>query len=379
MKLTVNAKHIVIDGRIRQSSTGRYVDRLIEHLQKIDSENKYTVLLDPKDKWKPTAKNFTTQVCKIKKFSFNPLQQVAFSKQLKKLRPDLVHFTMTPQQPMFYFDKYVVTTHDLTMLRYTRPGRLPILLHKLRMIGYRLMFWFGNRFAVRIIVASKFVAADLSLKQPSVSNKITVTYEASEPPISENASKPATTNSSHLTANSFLLHVGSPFPHKNIERLIDAFELLVTDTPDLKLVLAGKREHYFEQLQKQIDASPARDNIIVTGFIPDSQLKWLYQNASAYVLPSLSEGFGLPGLEAMAHGCPVVSSDSTCLPEIYGEAAHYFDPLDIQDIASKIGAVLKDSSLGARLIANGHKQLKKYSWDRMAKQTLEVYNKVLGE
>ncbi len=373
------SKHIVIDNRIRQSSTGRYSDRLVEHLQKIDQDNRYTILLDPKDSWKPSAKNFSVQVCNIKKFSFNPFQQMALSRQLKSLKPDLVHFTMIAQQPLFYFGKYVVTTHDLTMLRFTRPGRLPLILHKLRMIGYRFLFWSGNRFASEIIVGSKFVAGDLASKQPSLKNKISLTYEASEPPIPGTATKPPVARDSQLTTYNFLLHVGSPFPHKNIERLIEAFEILVTDRPSLKLVLAGKREHYFEQLQKQIDASPARDNIIVTGFIPDSQLKWLYQNASAYVLPSLSEGFGLPGLEAMAHGCAVVSSDATCLPEVYGTAAHYFDPLDVQDMATKIKEVLVDKSLRAQLIASGHQQLKKYSWERMAQQTLEIYNKVLSK
>lgn len=173
------------------------------------------------------------------------------------------------------------------------------------------------------------------------------------------------------------MHVGSPFPHKNIERLVEAFAILKQAHPKLQLVLAGKKEHYFEQLQKWASDKEHFADIVFTGFIPDEELKWLYQNAEAYVLPSLSEGFGLPGLEAMAHGCPVVSSNATCLPEVYGDAAHYFDPEDTDDIATKVAHVISDENKRKDLIQKGYIQLKKYSWKRMAEQTLEVYNNVL--
>ena len=114
-------------------------------------------------------------------------------------------------------------------------------------------------------------------------------------------------------------------------------------------------------------------------WVSDAQLKWLYQNCLAYVFPSLSEGFGLPGLEAMLEGSPVVSSDATCLPEIYGNAAHYFDPYDIKDMATKINSVLTNKKLRDRLIETGKSQVKKYSWKKMAEQTLEVYNSVLNQ
>ena len=374
-------KSIIIDARIRRSSTGRYVDRLIEHLQNIDTENHYTVLTQPTDDWQPVAQNFRRADAPYGQFSFSPLQQIKFAKQLKKLKPDLVHFPMN-QQPVFYRGIVVTSTMDLTMLRFTRPGKTPLPIFWLKMIGYKYLFRSSVNKSKAIITISEFVKNDLEHHYPDSVGKITVTYCASEPPVPETAIFPTVLASKfHLQSSTFqfLLHVGSPFPHKNIERLIEAFEILVTERPELKLVLAGKREHYFEQLQKQIDASPARDNIVVTGFIPDAQLKWLYQNASVYVLPSLSEGFGLPGLEAMAHGCPVVSSNATCLPEVYEDAAHYFDPLSTQDMAIKINEVLTDESLRSQLIANGHQQLKKYSWPRMAQQTLKVYEQVLGK
>jgi glycosyltransferase involved in cell wall biosynthesis len=363
--------HIVIDARIRPSSTGRYVDRLMEHLQKIDKKNRYTILLRPDDLWRPTAKSFTAKACPFKLFTFNPLDQFTYARFLRKLKPDLVHFGMTPQEPVFYFGKRITTTHDLTMFRFTRAGRLPGWLHVVRMIGYRFLFWWSVRVAKRVIVPSNYVSEDLWRHHRFTAKKTVVTYESSEPPRKDKAEKP------NGISKPFILHVGSPFPHKNIERLIGAFLLLKKKHPGLTLVLTGKKEYYFEQLQRRVLDSPAKDSVKFTGFVSDPELKWLYENAECYVLPSLSEGFGLPGLEAMSHGCPLVSSNATCLPEIYGEAAHFFHPLSDEDMAAKIDDVLTDKQLRDSLIKKGHSQLKKYSWNRMAKQTLDIYKKVL--
>ncbi|HET7827329.1 MAG TPA: glycosyltransferase, partial [Candidatus Saccharimonadales bacterium] len=112
--------------------------------------------------------------------------------------------------------------------------------------------------------------------------------------------------------------------------------------------------------------------------VSEGQLRWLYENTAAYVFPTLSEGFGLPALEAMIHGAPVVSSQATCLPEIYGQAALYFDPRSVKDMALKIDQVLSDPRLRTDLINTGRAQAARYSWQRMAEQTLAVYQKLLG-
>lgn len=364
-------KHIVIDARIRPSSTGRPIDRLLEYLPQLDKTNRYTILLAPDDPWKPTADNFTVKACKYKRFSFNPFDHITYALFLYRLKPDLVHFGQTPQEPMFYFGKRTTMTHDLTMLRFARPGRKSTWAHWIRMLGYRISFWGSHRLAKQIIVPTQFVAQDLANLHPFTKDKITVTLEASEPPLPVKAMALAGVN------KPFIFHVGSPFPHKNIERLIEAFEKLAKQYPDLQLVLAGKKEHYFEQLQKQIDASPAKDRILVPGFINDAELKWLYENAEAYVLPALSEGFGLPGLEAMAHDCPLISSNATCLPEVYGDAAHFFDPLSVDDMTEKITEVLVNKNLRHALTEKGSQQIKRYSWKRMTEQTLSVYKKCL--
>ena len=172
------------------------------------------------------------------------------------------------------------------------------------------------------------------------------------------------------------MYVGRPLPHKNLGRLIEAFALLQEKHPELYLVLAGKKDAAYEQHERAINERGIR-NVVFTDFIDDAQLRWLYENCRAYVFPSLSEGFGLPALEAMLHGAPVVSSNATSLPQVCGDAAHFFDPLSVEDMVAKIDDVLSDDKLRKDLIARGKNQVKKFSWERMARQTLEVYEKAL--
>jgi len=364
--------HIVIDARIRRASTGRYTDRLLQHLQDIDTENTYTLLLKSDDPYRPKNPNFKVTFCDFEQFSFNPIDQVRFAWQLYRLKPDLVHFTMT-QQPLFYFGNIVTTTHDLTMLRFMRPSRFPAWLHKIGTLLYRSLFWWAHKKSNKIIVPTDYVAQDLAAYQPFTKDKIVRTYESSEPPI-EGSAEPL-----DGVTKPFIFHVGQPLPHKNIERLIQAFEILKTSHSELKLVLPGKISGVFKNdVDGWVAASPVGDSIIVPGFISDEQLKWLYENAECYALPSLSEGFGLPGLEAMAHGCPVASSNATCLPEVYQNAALYFDPYDINDIAEKIRALIEQPKLRKDLVAKGKKLLPHYSWRKMAEETLAAYTEVLN-
>lgn len=348
------------------------MDRLLEWLQKIDNEHHYTIILSPDDDWRPANKNFVTVFTKTKPYSFNILDHITYAVFLHRLKPDLVHFTITPQEPVFYFGKRITTTHDLTMFSYAEAGKLHPILHWIRMLGYRFIFWYSHKVAKQIIVPTNYVRQDLSTKQPFTANKITTTTEAAEPPIKEKSTPLAG------VGDNFIMHVGSPFPHKNLDRLIDAFEVLKQNHPTLQLVLAGKKEHFFKKLKEnKINKCAYKDSIVLPGFVEDSELKWLYEKAKCYVLPSLSEGFGLPGLEAMAHGCALVSSNATCLPEVYGNGAHYFDPNNVNDMADKINDVLNNKKLRELLIKKGYDQLKKYSWQKMAKQTLDIYNKTL--
>jgi glycosyltransferase involved in cell wall biosynthesis len=259
--------------------------------------------------------------------------------------------------------------HDLTTLRFPNPSKNK-LVFKTKQRAYRLVNYVAAHKSRIIITPSQFVKDDVAKLMRINSRKIEVTYEAGTRIEAE--AEPIPT----LVDTQFIMYVGRPNPHKNLERLIDAFVLLQASHPDLHLVLAGKKDELFKRHARRVSQSEIT-NVDFTDRVSDGQLRWLYENCAAYVFPSLSEGFGLPGLEAMAHGAPVVSSNVTCLPEIYGEAAHYFDPLDTEAMCIAINDVLDNTRLRNRLLAASSDQIKKYSWKKMAEQTLKVYIRAL--
>jgi glycosyltransferase involved in cell wall biosynthesis len=275
------------------------------------------------------------------------------------------------QQPARYKGKVVTTINDLTTTRFRNPSK------------NRLSFWLKQRVYIwltrhvakkseAIITYSKFVKDDLVQFAKISPEKITVIPLAADPISDEPEPLHA------LADKRFIMYVGRPLPHKNLERLIEAFVKIKATHPDVVLVLAGKKDSVYRQIESDVVRRTIK-NVIFTGFVTEGRLRWLYENCSAYVFPSLSEGFGLPGLEAMMHGAPVVSSNATCLPEVYGDAAHYFDPTDIQAMADTINEVLTDKELRQDLVTKGRQQAAKYSWQRTAEQTLNVYQEVLKD
>lgn len=359
--------HIVIDARIINSSTGRYVERLLHYLQQVDTSNDYTILVPSKDLdyWKPTASNFTVKAADYANYSFG--EQLGFKKLLTSLHPDLVHFCM-PQQPLLYTGASVTTFHDLTLLETYNSDKNWLIFHAKQLVG-RFAFTVAAHKNRHIIAPTEYTRQEVGKRLGVSRDKITVTYEAAG--VASDQLQPY-----EQPFKEFILYVGQQSDYKNIKRLGDAHQKLLETHPDLGLILVGsknasalKNEAYFN--------SKNYKNILFTGFVDDSQLAWLFKNCRAYVFPSLMEGFGLPGLEAMNYGAPVVSSNATCLPEVYGNAAHYFNPTDSNDIVRAINDILTNPTYRDELIANGYQQVKKYSWRRMAEQTHAVYMNVL--
>jgi len=359
--------HIAIDARIISSTTGRYVERLLTYLQEVDHTNTYTVLVRSKDEnyWTPTNKNFYVLVADFDNYSV--AEQIGFKKLLNTLKPDLVHFCM-PQQPIWYTGKKVTTFHDLTLVKTYNSDKNWLIFHAKQFVG-KFVFKKVARDSDHIIAISEFTKKELQAFTPVSDERISVIYESTD--VALGASK-----TYKLPYKNYLLYVGQQSDYKNIKRLGDAHQKLLKMYPDLGLVLVGKKnasilgnEEYFN--------SKKYKNILFTDFVEDDELNWLYSHATAYVFPSLMEGFGLPGLEAMGHGTPVISSNATCLPEIYGNAAHYFDPTNTDDIARAITEVLGNSKLRRELSKSGYEQIKKYSWKKMAEQTHAVYEDIL--
>jgi glycosyltransferase involved in cell wall biosynthesis len=361
--------HIAIDARIINSTTGRYVERLLHYLQKIDTVNTYTVLMLEKDKdfWKPTADNFHTAVADFNQYSFS--EQIGFKKFLDKLAPDLVHFCM-PQQPILYKGKKVTTIHDLTLLNVYNSDKNWLVYHIKQAVG-RFVFKKVIADSLHIIAPSDFSKNEILEFSRKAADKITTTPLAAD--LSTDKPEPY-----KLPYERFIMYVGQQSDYKNIRRLGAAHQRLIKKYPDLGLVLVGSLNASASN-NKDFFESKGYKNITFTGFLPDSQLNWLYSKTLAYVFPSLMEGFGLPGLEAMGHGTPLVSSNATCLPEIYGDAAHYFDPNDTTDMARAVDEVIDNKTLRQTLIKQGHEQFKKYSWTKTAKQTHDIYLDALSD
>jgi glycosyltransferase involved in cell wall biosynthesis len=361
---------VLVDARESGTSTGRYIDKLVEHLHKLKPEIEITVLAkSPRlDFFKQIAPDFKIVRCDVPEFSF--AEQYSFVWQLYGIKNDLVHFGMT-QQPVLYFGPSVTTIHDLTTARFRNPAKNQ-LVFGLKQMVYRQVIRRVAHKAKYIITPSEYVKMDVAQYAKIDPTKIIVTYEAADK-ISDKA-EPLKS----LAGQKFIMYVGRAQPHKNLWRLVEAFQLVRAKHPELKLALAGRKDILYHQLEKKV-AKKKIDGVVFTGFVSEGQLRWLYENCQAYVFPSLSEGFGLPPLEAMMHGAPVVSSNATCLPEINGDAALYFNPLEVDDMAAKIDQVLNDEKLRNRLVADGKKQVAKYSWQRLAEQTLDVYKRAVAK
>lgn len=359
--------HIVIDARVINSGTGTYVAKLLENLQKIDADNSYTVLIPKKDKdyWTPHAPNFTVKYIDIPNYSFK--EQLDYKKILDELHADLVHFCM-PQQPLLYRGKRVTTMHDMTLLNTYNSDKNWLVFHAKQLVG-RYVFKRIATISNHVIAVSENTKREYQRFSRIADEKISVIYEAGEV-------SPGTLEPYEAPHEKFILYVGQQPDYKNLRRLAAAHQKVLASHPDLGLIFVGRMNEDTAR-NKSYFQNQGYKNIHFTGFLPDSQRDWLFTQAEAYVFPSLMEGFGLPPLEAMAHGTPVISSNTSCMPEILGDAAVYFDPLDVDDIARHITRVLDDKSLRETMRQRGFEQVKKYSWRKMAGETLAIYKKIL--
>jgi glycosyltransferase involved in cell wall biosynthesis len=355
---------IVIDGRwVGRTGIGRYVEELLHELEELDQVNEYVVLMLPEGakKWQPTRPNFSVQPTRHEVYTWQ--EQVLLPRQIAGLKPDVVHFTSF-NLPLGYGGRFVTTVHDLTLVHFknVRGRGLKQLLYEVKYWVMRLVLGAAVRRAAAVLVPTKFVRDELEQRfGRAVGAKTEVTYEA----VRAEFAKPEPVQRLGLPQR-YLLYVGNYYPYKNVGRLVEAFAQTAAYRDGVALVLNGKPDYFQEQMRAVVQRLGASKGVVFPGRTSDGELASLYRGAAAFVTPSLSEGFGLPALEAMACGTPVLSSNASCLPEIYGEAAEYFDPLDTRDMAAKIDGLLANPARLKELRAAGPRQVARYSWRRMA-------------
>lgn len=365
--------HIVLDVRILETSTGRYMQRLVEHINDRYSNDghTYTAIVPTPHvaKWQTRLPNLTVVGSDAKWYTF--AEQISFYKQLKALKPDLVHFTM-PQQPVLWRGKAVTTIHDMTLIRFVNIDSTEnAMVYRFKKAVFKALVGSVMRHGSAIITPTNFVREDLArVYGERYLPKIHVTYEAGEIP--DQAPEPI----ADFVEKDYICTVGNMFPYKNVQRVIEAFEQLVQQNPNLHLLCAGKKDNFALQLEQTV-AERNIPNVHFLGFITDGEKLWLLQNAKAYVTASLSEGFCMPVLEAMYAGCPVISSNASCLPETGGSAALYFNPDSTDELTAQITRVLSDDQLRQALIQKGLQHVNDFSWEKMVDETHTIYEQVL--
>lgn len=370
---------IGIDARNDGTGVGRYTFSLVRELAEIDRENEYVLFLrrERYEAYVPPAPNFRAVEADIPWFTLR--EQLLLPRLVARERLDLVHYPNVTV-PMLTTTPYVVTIHDLNYLNWA--AIFPDSPHgrSVRRIlltaGYRLELEKVRR-ARRLIAVSRHTRDSLLAELRVDPRKITVTYEAAGAPGTVAADRTVLDRTGVRAP--FFLYVGSAYPYKNLPRLIDAFAAFRSRfADDFQLVLAGDHEQFEASLKERAADRGVERHVVFCGPVSEAELAALYEAALAYVFVSLSEGFGLPGLEAMVAGVPVVAGRAGSLPEIYGEAAEYCDPTDIESMAAALVRVAGDEELRARLVALGLSRAAEFSWTLTARQTLAVYEHALG-
>jgi len=371
--------HIVIDARrIRDFGIGTYIRSLVQALSVIDTTNRYTLVSRPGDvrALAGLPENFGTSIY-TRKDESHP-DNALFPLYLRGLSPDLVHIPLN-RVPLLMIQPYVVTVHDLANLffEWEEYSRLRIQLRRYRLIR-------GLRRASRVIAVSEATRRDVEQLAGVAPHRLRMVYNAPDPGFlapdgPEAAEERRRIMERYQIQYPFLLYAGNIRRHKNIPRLVEAFAVVreqLASHPvyhDLRLVIIGDTISQFPAVRQTAIRSRVEHMVRFLGFVPFETLRCFYQSAAAFVFPSRYEGFGLPPLEAMACGAPVVTSNVSSLPEVVGDAAVLVNPENVFDIVRGIRDVLLDEPLRAGLIQRGREQASRFSWSRTARQVLEIY------
>ncbi len=357
---------------------GRYTKEVADRVTAMDDRHEYVIFLgrDNFDEFIPPRVGVKKVLADFRWYS--AAEQVSMPRLIKKEKIDLMHFPHF-NVPFFCPEEFIVTIHDLILTKFPtqRATTLSPILYRIKYAAYKRIIKRAVKKASKIIAVSRFTKDDIKKQFEVTDDKIFVTYEGVTGHLRQNKNdKDALLR--YNISEPYLLYVGNAYPHKNLENLIRVFSRVRKKYGRLRLVLVGREDYFYARLKRfarQFDGS--RQDVIFPGFVPDEDLAGFYRHALAYVFPSFYEGFGLPPLEAMSHGCAVVSSDKSCLPEILGEAALYFTPESNDDMYKKVVQLITNENLRQTLVTKGYEQVKKYSWDRCAKDTLNVYKSVL--
>jgi glycosyltransferase involved in cell wall biosynthesis len=339
-----------------------YIRNVVRALAAVDSDGDYTLFLSPPLPGGPLAGAERTRRVVVR--PHNPLVRIpiSFPLALARERIDVVHvqYVAPPLCPA----RIVVSVHDLAYEHY------PQFFSPAEAARFRALVPLTIRRAAGVLTLSEFSKRDIVQRYCVPPEKVVVAPCAADPmfrPLHD-AARLANVRERYGTGERFILCVGNLQPRKNLGTLIAAYvHLRRADATRHRLVLVGRKAWLYDDIFAVARASGYAGELVFTGYVPDADVAALYNAADLFVYPSLFEGFGLPPLEAMACGTPVVTANTSSFPEVVGDAALTVDPLDAEALAGAMAAALRDAGLRARLSARGLRQAARFSWEATAR------------
>ena len=368
---------IAIDARkLRDYGIGTYIRNLLRHLARLDTTTDFVVLCREADCAFAAELGENFRAVPERSGSYSVREQIAVPLDLRREKVDLFHaphYVLPPLTPC----RSVVTIHDCIHLRF--PQYLP---NRLAYAYARSSLWVAAHRSARILTVSEASKRDILRYFSVPESKISVIYNAiderfhEEPP----ADDVMRVKERYQLHDPFVLYAGNIKPHKNLERLIEAFHVVRRgDLEHVKLLIIGDEISKYASLRRTVHRYKLHKHVRFFGFVPDATLAILYRLARVFVFPSLYEGFGLPPLEAMASGTPVITSNVSSLPEVVGDAAMLIDPYEAGAIAGAMRRVLSDDRLREDMRERGLARVREFSWERSVRRIREIYDEVIAE
>ncbi|WP_434640813.1 glycosyltransferase family 1 protein [Thermoanaerobacterium thermosaccharolyticum] len=353
---------------------GTYLNNLLKELSIIDDENNYFIYygswMENYDFLKIKKNNFYFIKVSIlrNKIIRNLYQLLIFPFAILKYKPDIVHIPDT-SPVLIKTCKTISTIHDIAEFIY------PEKYSKLQAFARRLIVKLQVKFSNKIITVSEF-SRNMIIKKLNVDkNKIITIYNGVNLNRFYHVERFNIGKKFNIKRDEYLLFVGEIERTKNISTIIEALNILRSKN-NFKLVISGKKGNDYNFIMSKIDNYKLNDRVIITGYVSETDLLELYSNCFAFIFPSLFEGFGIPIIEAMACGAPVISSNSSSLFEIGGDAVLFFDPNNPNELVEKINTLLFNNNVRNNLIKNGYKKIKHFNWQKSAEETLTVYKNI---
>jgi len=366
--------------RMTEFGVGTYTRNIVRALGRLDSESSYFLIGPPEKVAEIGSLPANFQSMPLLGNDTTVRSYFDFRAILKRLNCDLVHIPHLFWLPRNLPCPYVMTVHDVLDHMYRARDQS----------GFRrsLHFFLTHRAlrgAARLFAVSNFTKSEVEKLFSIPAARIEVVYNAIDERFLRGHASEADRQllaERYLVNHPFLLYTGRISPHKNVVRIIEAFSALKAELekegmfPGLKLIVIGDELSKHPDLRRTVVRSRMQNDVRFLGFVPIEVLRIFYDAAKIFVFPSLYEGFGLPPLEAMAHGTPVVTSNTSSLPEVVGNAAVLVNPENVFEIMRALHRVLLDQALRDKLKERGYQQAKRFSWDASAQQILCVYHEV---